>query len=351
MATEEHNQAPDRLVAKDDDPRLGVHELSEFAFCPRAGLCMHEQDDEPEPRDDDPDTSYLPIYERDELERSLKALLIQFWSVVFGGVVATVASAFVAWLTTIVVLWIATIAIVVVAVAAAVDRGSWAFKAWQYLAIWKEAEGSMPDPDSTKTQDIHWCELLAAGGTLFEPPAPYYHDAWKLGGSPWRVLQYGDLRIPVFRYGRDWEGLFPQHFVRMAAYCHLLEAREGYRSPYGVILQGRTYAATVVPNSPKSKKAFWRALAEVRETIRASEETNAFPPVGGPGNVCRSCRFGEPVRYKRGRIFMRHAGPIPVATARGYDGWEYHTHCGDRFRWSPKHDAVVAQGLVRESPD
>ena len=65
------------------------------------------------------------------------------------------------------------------------NRGYWAFVAWQYLDLYRRAEKIMPDPESKKTQDVHWCELLAAGFEVIAPPEPYYHENWKLGGLPW----------------------------------------------------------------------------------------------------------------------------------------------------------------------
>ena len=345
MVKEEPGQPGDLLDANRDDPHLTVHGLSEFTFCPRAGVCLYEQDAEFQREDEEPNASFLPIFEREELARSLKFLLTQFWSTVLGGLVAVGAFGFIAWITGTHLLWLAALAFAVVALLAAYNRGYWAFVAWQHLDLYQRAEGVMPDPESKKTQDLHWCELLAAGFELIAPPEPYYHENWKLGGSPWRILQYADLRIPVFHFGPDWQGLYPQHFVRMAAYCRLLEECEGYQSPYGVIVQGRTYAAVTVPNSPENREALRRQLIAARKTVRATEERNEFPRVGSLGNVCVDCRFGEPVALSRGVAFLRNGNPIPVRTVRSFDSKLYHSLCGDRFRWVPPHEGAVAKGL------
>ena len=81
------NETHDPLTARDGDPHLTVHALSEFVFCPRAGLCIHEQDGEYEERERRADTSYLPIYFRDSLERELKRLLTRIWNVLLWSVI------------------------------------------------------------------------------------------------------------------------------------------------------------------------------------------------------------------------------------------------------------------------
>ncbi len=176
MVQRKSNRPQVPLDAERDDPRLTVHGLSEFAFCPRAGVCLHEQDETFQSQDEEPDSSYLPIFERDELERSLKFLLTQFWSAILCGLVAFSAAGFVAWITGRPLIWLAAVGCAAIALLAAIDRGYWALVAWQHLDLYQRAEGQMPDPDSKKTQEIHWCELLAAGFELIDPPAAYYQD-------------------------------------------------------------------------------------------------------------------------------------------------------------------------------
>ena len=77
-------------------------------------------------------------------------VLEQFWSILSGGMLATLSGAGLSRLTGWVALcgswgyrgWGAT--------GLAIERGYWAFVIVQYLKIWKEAEGRLPDPDSTK---------------------------------------------------------------------------------------------------------------------------------------------------------------------------------------------------------
>ena len=332
----------DPMAAKPDDVKLGVHCLTEFVFCPRAGLCTYEQDKEFAEEEEHANVYYLPIYDRVELERTLKAIFEQFWRIVLGGVIATVLCAVVAWMAGQMILGILAVVVALVTIIALAERGYWAFRVTQYLAIWKRAEPRLPDPETTKTQEIHWCELLAAGFTLREPQAPLTHEQWKLGGKPWKVLEYGDLRIPVFLHRAEWKGLFPQHFVRMAAYCHLLQTCEGFRSPYGVIVRKDTFAAVTIPNSARSQEGFWKALIDARRTVRDAEETNQFPsPPGAEATTCRDCPYGKPGAYRRGKDFLRHGKPIPVKIVPGPGRRKCHSHCGDRFHWIPPHKDVT----------
>ena len=49
-------QPDDFMAAEAGDPQLSVHGLSEFAFCPRAGLCLYEQDFEDDQAEEDEDS-------------------------------------------------------------------------------------------------------------------------------------------------------------------------------------------------------------------------------------------------------------------------------------------------------
>ena len=57
MSRESEDADVDRLAADRNDPDLTVHQLSEFVFCPRAGLCLYEQDREYHEEEDDDEIS------------------------------------------------------------------------------------------------------------------------------------------------------------------------------------------------------------------------------------------------------------------------------------------------------
>jgi len=177
--------------------------------------------------------------------------------------------------------------------------------------------------------------------SLTRPKIPY--DDWqcRLGGSPWRVLRFRDISIPVFRYHGDSDKLHRQHFVRMAAYCHLLEKREECRSPYGIVLWHGTYRAVTVPNNPYSRRMFRDVLSLARSCIRDSERDDPILPEPPPESFCWACPLGRPSEYEPGQYFLKHQHPMIPNKCRTPDGRQYHSHCGDRFGWIPPHERAV----------
>jgi hypothetical protein len=335
----------DPLEAGPGDPKLSVHVLSEFVFCGRAGLCLHEQDEEFDEREAEADVSYFPLHERDELERLFKRLSTQVWGSLLAGVVGFAICGGVAVVTGQGVFWVGAGTVGLLFFLVAIDRSYWAWDAARHLRVWQMARGRMPDPDLAQIQEMSWCELRAAGFAAREPARPYTYEPWKLGGRPWKVLEYGDLRIPVFMYYRQWKGLYPQHFVRMTAYCELLEKCEGYRSPYGVIVHVADLNALIVPKTARSKETFRNAVLQARETIRAADEMNVFPPCPDEQSVCVDCHLGKPQVYGWGEPFSRHGDELLANPMRGHGWRKFHSHCGDRFRWIAPHRKASRLGL------
>ena len=339
----------DPMAAEANDPRLGVHCLSEFVFCPRAGLCLYEQDHEDDEPEMEADLSFPPIHEPQELALALETLVRRFLRILCGGLGGFILLVVAAWYTGWLLVWPVAGVTLLLTAWGLYDTGYWAYAVQHQLELWQEAEPKMPDPESPRIQEIDWRDLLASEATVFRPPAAYQDPDWQLGGKPWRVLEYGDLRIPVFKPRRPWKDLFRQHIARMAAYCHLLEINEGgARSPYGVIVKGETFAAVTVPNTPRTQAIFREALLAARRTVRESEEVNEHPP--GPTNNghCRECPFGWPVRLRPGEHYLRHGGAIEPKIVRDRRKREYHSHCGDRFRWIPSHLQAEAMELSGE---
>ena len=338
-------QPDDFMAAEADDPQLSVHGLSEFAFCPRAGLCLYEQDFEDDEAEAEADLYFLPIHEPRELELLLESLVRQFLWILFGGLGVFTLLVVAAWNTGWLFIWLAAGVTLLLTAWGLYDRGYWVYSAQRQLELWREAKPGMPDTDSPRIQEVDWRSLLASEATLIRPPRAYRKPSWKLGGTPWRVLEYGDLRIPVFRHRRPWKDLFRQHFVRMAAYCHLLEFSEGARSPYGVIIKGESFAAVAVPNTPRTQAIFREALVAARRVVRESEEVNSNPPPPENVKLCHECPFGWPVGLRPGERYTRHGAPIEPKVATDPRRNEYHSHCGDRFRWIPPHRDALAMDL------
>ncbi|MCC6127457.1 MAG: hypothetical protein IT426_21065 [Pirellulales bacterium] len=341
----------DLLQARSDDAELSVYELTEFVFCPRAGLCTHEQKEVlPEP-ETPPNASFLPIHDENELRFTLKATIGQLCNIVLGGGAATIVFAVMAWLSGWISLWCLTLCCFLLTTYAVCDRLYWIALILQNLKIWKMAASQTIDIHSPKIQYVHWCELIRSEFELTEPQGAFHHIPWRLGGKPYRLLEKGALRIPVFRPTQPWKDLYPQHFVRIAAYCRLIEAKEGFQSPCGVIVMPDSFQAIIVPCSAKSREDFKQAVLRSRMAIRDSEERNVFPPEPENKSLCRDCPHGRPQVFRNGKPFIRGDITLAPRVFAGRDGKRYHCLCGDRFHWDPPHDlAESLRPLESEMP-
>ncbi|GCE24514.1 hypothetical protein [Dictyobacter kobayashii] len=167
--------------------------------------------------------------------------------------------------------------------------------------------------DHSQPIQLSWWNLMNAGFQLVRPIEQYRDPKWHLAGRPWRILVRGDVRIPVFRRrpNRNDKGnrLFKQHFVRMAAYCHLLEKCEHGKSPFGLVLEKGTYSCVTVPYNPSSKKAFHDSLIQARKTI--CNIGVLFPPPARNWQACIFCPHSRRERYTMAST------------------------CGNRFNWIP----------------
>ena len=78
-----------RACEKSYEPWLGVHTLSEFVFCPRAGICSHDLagNDDGEEENTRPGFYHLPIFFEEELDqRRMKLANTALKCVLFGAV-------------------------------------------------------------------------------------------------------------------------------------------------------------------------------------------------------------------------------------------------------------------------
>ena len=84
-------------VARPDDPALGVHVLTEFLFCQRAGLLTWEKR-EPDPgQERDPHLNYLPDYFIREITEALEEMTHRVWCFLTWAPVALVAIGLAGW--------------------------------------------------------------------------------------------------------------------------------------------------------------------------------------------------------------------------------------------------------------
>lgn len=199
-------------------------------------------------------------------------------------------------------------------------------------------------------REVNWWSLRKAGFDCRKPADPHRDDTKRLVGKPWRVLMKGTtLRIPVIRKHRGERVWRPQHIVRVAAYCRLIETYEGGESPFGVLMFADSYECIVIPNDAKAKFQFEKALEDVREFLGVYEtasERGEYMPHEPTDNRCSGCHWGKPCRHVEGVTDTILNGELIPALRTKAKNIHFHSSCGDRFRWVPPHEDSVALGIA-----
>jgi len=308
------SQRGGRMRAQDGDPWVSVSLLGEATFCARAGRFQHEQSQEDTGEEEIPPPRrgwFRPPFSVAEIELELGKLRPKVVTLAALTALLAVLGFFAS------ILWVGALALVIVTA-----RAGLALLALGNLL--KEARavaGQEPDPGASQPQPVSWWALVQNGFQALRYEDPLSDESWRVTGKPWRILQRGSTRIPVFRKRNEDERLYRQHFARIAAYAHLLERSEGATVPYGVILLGSSYRGLTVPIEPPSKKQFHDALLLARTVVKGGPHQ---PP---PHNtsLCRSCPWGKPMTNDRGR--------------------SYQSPCGQRYDWVPPHEKALRKGL------
>ncbi len=311
----------DRMIASGRDPWISVGLIAQNVFCRRAGIIHHES-----PRDDEEEEVY-------RAGRGLRRIFYSFREIV-SAIRKTIISILVTFLLMIVVYFIGrsafiaeikpySTALLLQFVSFVLDLVGVGFLLtyivyllglfWMYF--WARVKApKMPDPHSSESQKVNWWSLLNAGFQSVSPQSMYTDEQWRLAGCPWRILVKGSMRIPVFKKrfsdGPNGKKLFPQHYARMAAYCHLIEKSEHASSPYGIILFGKTPKGVTVPYQRREKGTLRKSILDTRATL-ISSASNFEPPIPANTEKCKLCPHS-----KRDRL----TGASP---------------CGIRFGWLP----------------
>jgi len=327
---------------------LTVHALTEFVFCPRAGLIAVETNSLEEHDKPPSNLDFSLPYTIDELEYRLARNLNRLW--LLGGVSAIVlfAGIFAAWQDRMLMGLIAGVLLLLLAkpVARRVERVMALVEQRRTLL---QRERFAPPVEEATRQNVNWWDFLNAGWMPITCHESHRDEQLALSGSPWRVLRQGSFAIPVFKlthYDSSHETrIFPQHIVRMAAYCHLLETCEGASSPCGIVLFSDTYEGTTIPNNAEAKQLLADALQTAQQWLTLSAEDRKEPLAAEPA-LCSGCHLGQPIVYLEGvSEHFRHGQPIPVYGTVAKDGRLYHCPCGDRFIWRPPQRDAVKLGL------
>ena len=344
------NTQPNAIASAPDgeihEPRLGVYVLTEFVFCPRAGLCTHEtgheQDEELPPRSF---FSFNPLYSLPEIEASLQQAVSELTWYLGGAAVSAVLAVILSlWIDKLVgvagafgILWFLTFA---------VQRGIHALQLNQQRKQAQAGKHKEPNPNLPDVQDVHWWDLLQAGFESQPVQDPLIDSELNFWGRPDRYLRRGNVVIPVWRMPHYDGRLHPQNLVRMAAYCHLVQKSfgAGVESPYGIILFGHGLDGVAIPFTSQRRADFLEALRSAREAIDKTKR-RTDPPPADPA-LCSGCQHGRPRIQVPGETDSICNGvSLPVIPAFTANGQCLHSLCGDRFRWLPPHNDVEKKDL------
>lgn len=332
--------------AQPGDPGLGVYALTQFVYCARAGIITAEQAD---PDADEPPEmrrlDYLPRWSLVEIERRLAELFQAgfMWLGLLAAITAAALTGLFFWPLPSLLFGISGIAFVIWRVAKKIRQG------FALSMLRREANEALPiEPvlPLSEPEPINWWQLFQAGFISRPYLEKLTDDTIRLTGKPWRVLQRGTLRIPVWKFRGEGRALKEKHLVRMAALCHLVEISTGQESPFGIILWPESFDGVAIPKSNANRRKLARALQIARRVLKELASTNISPNPPSE-NACKQCPLGKPRCYIPGKTETLIAGsPILVRTAQGADGRNYHSDCGDRFSWLPPHARANEKGLT-----
>lgn len=341
---------------------IGVHTLSEFVYCSRAGIISYQQKkDDAGIEDGFADLTYMPDYDivlaKQEIVRIVRRLE-SFAFGLLGGSLATVilAVAVKPFLGFLCLLLLVPSALFFARRIYQDFKRFFRLKAT--IAAYNSQVEQRPDLSNPKTELISWYSLLKSFDVEKCHDQLIDHEMG-VAGRPWKLLHRGDVCMPVFfcrkpasagEKNRDpisW--LFPQHFVRMRAYCHLVEKNTGTHSPCGIIVFAGTMKAVAIKfwNNEGANHQFEEALFLARQTLNEFEQ---FDSVGVPSpKTCVRCHLGKPRTYRlSGRTVIRNGSSVKPTLHRIVTGEKtttYHSTCGDFFRWIPPHEKAAELGL------
>lgn len=312
---------------------LSAAALSEFVFCPRAGILTLEA--RAEDRVDEPAFDVTKIYELQVLEA---AIVRSFWSIVASVVsvtvlyvVASMVSQRGYWL-----IWLIAVPVGFRLLTFACTQFGTLMSLLAKRHFAKKAHCSEPDRNLLEMQRVTWWGLLNMGFESVQYNKALFDPEWKLGGKPWRVLRRGSLRIPAFRTRSVLDTPSQQNVVKIMAYCYVLEKCEGFDSPYGIVLMGDTYQGFAVPNGGEFPAAFHKALREFRIVAENAELRQVDPAPPKDLRKCVECPWGKPRRVSLGKQTVQGDHLLRPYVLRKWHE-TFHCDCGDRFRWKPPH--------------
>ncbi len=336
-------------LADPDAPRIGVHTIGQFAYCPRAGLLSAEAEDDME-MERPPSLGGLPQHDVDRMQQALSDLAerIKYPTAINIGLAVVALWLWMTWgwvLATPLFLpmyyslrWLVSLL--------------QAYHLLQKRLSQAAAAASVePNWDVDVPQPVNWWSLLRVGFDSIEKQTLEDFQL-RIAGKPWRVLHRGDVEIPVlriqveehrlqqYRNGR----LRKHHLARIGAYSYLLNRCERADSSWALLLFNWSDEGIAVPLTPIVWETFKEALTTAREHLHEFGRNINHAPDPNV-SACGACPLGAP-RKSNGPTDVRKRGLaiLPFGTENS-DGTVYHSQCGDYFRWLTPHQSNRDVGL------
>jgi len=332
---------------------IGVHVLSEHVFCPRAALIAYESGNDA--GDEEPNLGPRLDLFIDYNEHKFTEAIHQAWgdmrlwvTLMAPAVLAVMLAIYFQSVLAAIVLSLP----VFILLAKCWDALTHIIALVRERARYQAAPEVVIDPEPTEIKRLSWWSLRKAGFDCDKLQDALDDPGSNLRGKPWRQLKKGSLVIPVIRRHRgsiDWG---PQHEVRIAAYCDLIEKCEGAAAPFGVILFAGTSDCVIIPNTNARHMLYARALKEAVKFLEP--HADGTPPTNPPTDSrCTGCPHGNPRIFQQGTSeTILNGKQLSACTAksvspdRQFRG-EFHSTCGDRFRWVPPHRDAVKLGIAK----
>lgn len=336
-----------------DAPRLGVHVMSEFIYCPRAGIVAAELDDGDRGTEFEkaPALGGLPTHDLDQIRHRLAQISRQLKSYA-ALAIALAFSMIVFWM------FIGAFALGFLPVFlmscfhATIELQRYRVLR-RRLKLAESAASREPNWDVRQIQSVKWWNLIAAKFESVEYRSAIMDDALQLVGKPWRVLRRGSVHYPVLviRPGEQQEELrrsgrfSQQQLARIAAYAYLLIRQQNTKSDWAIILFGKTYEGVAIPLNSEIWDQFERSYRVARSRMSEYLRSPIRSPKLSSEQACLHCPFGKPIVFQKENAFANTA-ITAYQTKSTVDNRNYHSLCGDRFRWVAPHERAQALKLL-----
>lgn len=337
----------------DSVPLIGVHALTEFVFCKRSGLiCQGQQTEDQGYEDAVSNLDFMPFYELKEIDNALEKLQVRiFWLVgivaalVLGGALVGIMSS-----------WILAVLVWAVSIIPVQSAFTCLVKGYQLYSArekFTNIESRIPDLNNLAEEELDWRAIIRFGFDVERCRDPFIDDELGIMGKPWRLLKRNSLCIPVFNCRlpapknpessapSNW--LYQQHYVRIAAYCRLIQKCTNQQAPFGLVLFSKTHRAIAIKTCRETDEALERAITSAQLTMEEYKQGTKPPPPNK--RLCRHCHQGRLRTYVYDSTLLVHYGEEVEPRTHLIDNRRQHSHCGDLFRWVPPHKVAIDAGL------